>query len=353
MQLPYGFLQTSDDLMTRRIVALFACLLLGCTAAPGPKGSAEATGAVTENPLPSWRAGGARDAIVRFVQATTTEGGDGFVPLPERIAVFDNDGTLWSEQPSYVQLAFILDRVRALAPEHPEWKREEPFRSVLAGDLKGVAASGEKGLMSLMAATHAGVTSEAFSAIVSEWLASARHPVTGQPYTAMVYQPMLELLAYLRANGFQTWIVSGGGVEFMRPWAEGVYGIPPSQVVGSSIRTRYVLQDSVPVIERLPEIEFVDDKAGKPLGIQRFIGRRPIAAFGNSDGDFEMLEWVTSGAGPRLGLIVHHDDAARESAYDRQSHIGRLARALDEAPARGWTVVSMKQDWTRVFADPK
>jgi hypothetical protein len=351
MQLPHGFLNTGCDLMTRRIVAFLACLLLGCTSAPGPKGSAEGAGAGSENPLPSWRVGGARDAIVRFVQATTTEDGAGFVPVSERIAVFDNDGTLWSEQPTYVQLAFILDRVKALAPEHPEWKGKEPFRSVLAGDLERVAASGEAGLLSLMAATHAGMTSEAFSAIVSEWLANARHPGTGRPYTAMVYQPMLELLAYLRANGFQTWIVSGGGVEFVRPWAEQVYGIPPSQLVGSSIRLRYVLQDSVPVVERLPEVEFIDDKSGKPVGIQRFIGRRPIAAFGNSDGDFEMLEWVTSGTGPRFGLIVHHDDAARERAYDRESHVGRLARALDEAPARGWTVVSMKQDWTRVFAD--
>ena len=267
----------------------------------------------------------------------------------ERIAVFDNDGTLWSEQPAYVQLAFILDRVKALAPRHPEWQKEEPFRSVLAGDLQGVAASGEKGLLALMAATHAGMTSEAFSETVAQWIATARHPVTGQPYTAMVYQPMLELLAYLRANGFQTWIVSGGGIEFMRPWVEEAYGIPPAQVVGSSIRTRYVLRDGVPTIERLPEVEFVDDKEGKPVGIQRAIGRRPIAAFGNSDGDFEMLEWVTSGPGPRFGLIVHHDDGQREPAYDRDSHIGRLARALDEAPARGWTVVSVKRDWTTVF----
>jgi phosphoserine phosphatase len=263
--------------------------------------------------------------------------------------VFDNDGTLWSEQPMYVQLAFILDRVRTLAPAHPEWRTREPFRSVLAGDVKGVAASGEKGLMALMAATHAGMTTDEFGQIAAAWMDSATHPRSGKRYTEMTYRPMLELLAYLRANGFQTWIVSGGGVEFMRPWAEATYGIPPAQVIGSSIRTRYEVRDGVPTIVRLPELDFLDDQAGKPVAIQRVIGRRPVAAFGNSDGDFEMLEWVTAGPGPRLGVLVHHDDGEREPASDRPSAVGRLARGLDEAPARRWTVVSVKQDWLQVF----
>jgi phosphoserine phosphatase len=326
------------------VLALVAFAMVVACAGTTPKPPTEPA-----DPLPSWRDGSAKTAIRGFVDGVTAEGTTAFVPPAERIAVFDNDGTLWSEQPGYVQLAFIEDRTKALAPSHPEWGRQEPFRSVLAGDLHGVAASGERGVAELIAATHAGMTSEAFADIVTQWLATARHPRTGRPYTEMVYQPMLELLAYLRANGFQTWIVSGGGIEFMRPWTERVYGVPPSQVVGSSIRTKYELVNGAPSIARLPEIEFVDDKAGKPVGIQRAIGRRPILAVGNSDGDFEMLEWVTSGPGPRLGLLVHHDDGAREVAYDRESHVGRLARGLDEAPARGWMVVSVARDWARLF----
>jgi phosphoglycolate phosphatase-like HAD superfamily hydrolase len=283
------------------------------------------------------------------VERVVEPGGPGFVAPAERIAVFDNDGTLWSEQPTYVQIAFALDRVKALAPEHPEWKGKEPFRSALAGDLAGVAKSGEKGLVELLMATHAGNTSEEFAGIVEAWLDDARHPKYGRPYTECVYAPMLELLRYLEANDFEVWIVSGGGVEFLRPWTQRVYGIPPQRVVGSSVQTKYELRDGRPVIVRLPAVEFVDDEAGKPVGIHKFIGRRPIAAFGNSDGDFEMLEWVTSGPGARLGVLVHHDDAAREAAYDRSSRIGRLARGLDEAPKRGWTVISMKRDWRRVF----
>ena len=300
-------------------------------------------------PLPSWNDGPARQAIVGFVERVTKEGGPDFVPPPERIAVFDNDGTLWSEQPMYVQLAFALDRVKALAPQHPEWKAKEPFAAVLRGDLASVAASGEHGLVELVMATHAGNTSDEFAKIVEDWLGTARHPKLGRPYTECVYQPMLELLAYLRANGFKTFIVSGGGIEFMRPWAERVYGVPPEQVIGSSIQTRYELRGGKPAIVRLPAVDFVDDKAGKPVGIHKFIGRRPILAFGNSDGDFEMLEWTTTGPGPRLGLLVHHDDAEREVAYDRKSVVGRLDRGLDEAPARGWMLVSMKRDWKRVF----
>jgi hypothetical protein len=252
----------------------------------------------------------------------------------------------------YVQLAFALDRVKALASAHPEWKDREPFRSVLAGDLKAALAGGEKAIAEIVMATHASTTTEEFAAIVKDWLATARHPVTGRPYTGMVYQPMLELLGYLRANGFKTFIVSGGGIEFMRPWTEQVYGIPPEQVVGSSVRTKYELRDGRPVLVRLPELDFIDDKAGKPVGIQQHIGRRPILAFGNSDGDFEMLEWTTAGDGPRLGVIVHHDDAAREYAYDRKSHIGRLVRGLDEAGRRGWVLVSMKDDWRSMYPAP-
>jgi len=300
--------------------------------------------------LPSWNDGPTKAALVSFVSRTTDPRSRDFLPPAERIAVFDNDGTLWAEQPMYVQMAFALDRVKVLAPQHPEWQDKEPFASLLKGDVKGALAGGEHAIAEIVMATHAGITTDEFEAVVRDWITTAKHPKTGRLYTEMVYQPMLELLAYLRANGFKTFIVSGGGVEFMRPWTERVYGIPPEQVVGSSIRTKYEMRDGEPVIARLPEIDFIDDKAGKPVGIHKFVGRRPIAAFGNSDGDFEMLEWTTSGPGRRLGLIVHHDDEAREFAYDRASAIGRLDRALDEAGRRGWLVVSMKNDWRNVYA---
>jgi hypothetical protein len=303
--------------------------------------------------LPSWNEGQAKAAIVDFVGRVTTEGGADFVPAAERIATFDNDGTLWSEQPLYFQFVFALDRVKALAPQHPEWQTEEPFRSVLANDVKGVLAGGEAGLVKLLAATHAGMTTEEFSAIVTDWLATARHPKLKRPYTELVYQPMLELLAYLRANGFKTYIVSGGGMEFMRTFSERVYGVPPEQVIGSSGKLKFEMRDGGPVLMRLPVIDFVDDKQGKPVGIQKFIGRRPIAAFGNSDGDLQMLQWTTAGDGPRFGLIVHHTDADREWAYDRKSQIGKLDKALDEAKARGWTVVSMKDDWKTIYPPTK
>jgi phosphoserine phosphatase len=305
--------------------------------------------AASDLPLSSWNDTAPRKAIVAFVERVTTPGAPDFVPEPERIAVFDNDGTLWAEQPVYFQALFIIDRVRTLAPQHPEWSTEEPFASALKGDMRGLAASGEAGLVKLMAATHAGMTSEQFSAIVADWIGKARHPTTGKLYTEMTYRPMRELLDYLRANGFKTFIVSGGGIEFMRPWAERVYGIPPEQVVGSSIRTKFELKDGQPVIERLPEINFVDDKAGKPVGILQHIGRRPIAAFGNSDGDLEMLQWTCIAPGARFCLFVHHTDAEREWAYDRASHVGKLDRGLDEAASKGWTVVDMKQDWKRIF----
>ena len=301
------------------------------------------------DPLPSWNKGRSRSDVLDFVACATDADCPNFIPPAERIAVFDNDGTLWCEQPFYTQLAFVFDRIHALAGEHPEWKTEEPFAAVLKNDLKTAIASGEKALLQLLAATHAGMTTEDFEKTVSEWFTTAKHPKFKRPYTELVYQPMLELLGFLRSKGFKTYIVSGGGIEFMRPVSEKVYGIPPEQVVGSSGTLKYELKDGQPVLMRLAEIDFIDDKAGKPIGIQRFIGRRPVLAFGNSDGDYEMLRWTTAGKGPRLGLIVHHTDAEREFAYDRESIVGRLARALDEAPERGWTVVDMKQDWNTIF----
>jgi phosphoserine phosphatase len=301
------------------------------------------------DPLPSWNDTSPKKAVIAFVERVTKEGSPDFVPRPERIATFDNDGTLWAEQPLYFQLAFALDRVKALAPDHPEWREREPFASLLRGDVKGALAGGERAMLEIVTATHAGMTTEEFAKTVGDWIATAKHPKTGKHYTEMVYQPMLELLAYLRANGFKTFIVSGGGIEFMRPWAEQVYGVPPEQVIGSSIRTKYEVRDGRTVLVRLPEINFIDDKAGKPVGINQHIGRRPTMVFGNSDGDFEMLEWTTSGPGPRFGLIVHHTDAEREWAYDRNSHIGKLDKALDAAEQRGWIMVDMKRDWRRIY----
>ena len=301
------------------------------------------------DPLPSWNATEPKQVIVQFVEKVTTLGSPQFVPEPERIATFDNDGTLWVEKPAYVQLFFVIDRVKAGVAAHPEWLTNEPFASLLKGDMKSVAASGEKGIAELVAATHSGMTTEEFEEAVHTWLASAKHPKTGKPFTSMVYQPMLELLSYLRANGFKTFVVSAGGIEFMRPWAEKVYGIPPERVIGSSGGLKYELRDGKPVIVKLPELVLNADKASKPVAIQRHIGRRPIAAFGNSDGDLEMLEWTSSGAGARLCMYVHHTDAAREWAYDRQSHIGKLDKGLDAAKAKGWAVVSMKDDWKAIF----
>jgi len=304
------------------------------------------------DPLPSWNDTASRRAIVEFVGKVTQEGSPDYVPVPERIATFDNDGTLWAEQPMYFQAFFIVDRVKALAPQHPEWTTQEPFASVLKGDMKTALAGGEKALLEMVMATHAGMSTAEFEQIVKDWIATAQHPKTGRPFTEMIYQPMRELLAYLRANGFKTYIVSGGGIEFMRPWTEKVYGVPPEQVIGSSIKTKYEIRDGKPALVRLPEINFIDDKEGKPIAINQHIGRRPIAAFGNSDGDLQMLQWTTAGAGPRFALIVHHTDAEREWAYDRKSHIGQLDKALDEAQARGWMVVDMKRDWKTVFAAP-
>jgi len=317
--------------------------------------SSFATGARAADPLPSWNDGKARQSIVAFVEKVSTPGSPDFLPVPERIAVFDNDGTLWSEQPVPVQLYFALDRVKALAPRHPEWKDKEPFASLLRGDVKTALAGGEHAILELMMSTHTGMTSVEFEQIVTEWIATAKHPATGRLYTDMVYQPMLEVLSYLRANGFKTFIVSGGGIEFMRPWAERVYGIPPEQVVGSSVKVKFEVRDGKPVLLRLPELNFNDDKAGKPVGIHEHIGRRPIAAFGNSVGDQQMLEYTQGGGGARFELLVLHDDAAREFAYGPARglpdvKLGYFTPALDEhARKNGWTVVSMKDDWKAVY----
>lgn len=313
--------------------------------------------ATAHDPLPSWNDGPSKQAIVAFVAKVTKEDSPGFVPPAQRIAVFDNDGTLWAEQPMYFQLAFALDRVKALAPSHPEWKEQEPFKSILAGDVTAALAGGEKAIVELIAATHFGMTTDEFEKIVKDWVATAKHPKTGRRYTEMVYQPMLETLAYLRANGFKTFIVSGGGVEFMRPWVERVYGIPPEQVVGSRGKLKFEMRDGKPVLVKEPQIDLVDDKAGKPVGIQQVIGRRPLVAFGNSDGDQQMLEWTTMDRGdgdkfPRLGVIIRHTDGEREWAYDRESHIGKLDKALDEAASRGWVVVDMKAEWKAIFPAP-
>jgi phosphoglycolate phosphatase-like HAD superfamily hydrolase len=301
------------------------------------------------DPLPSWNEGPAKKAILEFVAKVTKESGPDFVPKSERIATFDNDGTLWAEKPLYFQLAFALDRVKVLVEKHPEWKEKEPYKSILAGETKSLVAAGEKAFVELIATTHSGMTTEEFEDIVKDWLKTAREPRFKRPYTDLVYQPQLELLIYLRANGFKTFIVSGGGIDFMRPWVPRVYGIPPEQVVGSSNKLKYELRDGKPVLLRLPEIDFIDDKSGKPIGIHKFIGRRPILAFGNSDGDFEMVQYTTAGKGPRLGLIVHHTDAEREWAYDRDSPVGRLDKALDAAPKNGWIVVDMKKEWKVIF----
>jgi hypothetical protein len=309
-----------------------------------------ATVAQAADPLPSWNDTAPKKAIIALVEKLNQPGLPDFVPVAERIATFDNDGTLWAEQPMYFQFLFALDRVKTLAPQHPEWKNQEPFASLLKGDLKTALAGGEKAMMEIVMATHTGMTTTEFEQVVKDWLATAKHPKTQRPYTEMVYQPMVELLAYLRANGFKTFIVSGGGIEFMRPWTEKVYGIPPEQVIGSSIKTKFELRDGKPVLVRLPELNFIDDKAGKPVGINEHIGRRPVAAFGSSDGDRQMLEWTQAGDGARLMALVHHDDAIREFAYGPESKIGTFSDALlAEATKNDWTVISMKNDWKRIF----
>jgi hypothetical protein len=336
-------------LSRRQIFSVLAALPLVSGSLLHP-GAALGQAATSANLLPSWNDGATKQSILDFVAAVTREGSPDFVPPAERIATFDNDGTLWVEHPTYTQLAFALDRVNALAPQHPEWKDTQPFKAALEGDMKTLAETGEHGLMALLMATHSGMTTNEFQKIVVDWIATARDPRFKRPYTELAYLPMIELLGFLRASGFKTFIVSGGGIEFMRPWTERVYGVPPEQVVGSSIKTKFQMRDGRPEMFRLGEINFIDDNVGKPVGINEYIGRRPIAAFGNSDGDLEMLQWTTMTGGRRLGLIVHHTDAEREYAYDRDTSFGRLDKALDAAAINKWTVVDMKNDWKRIFA---
>jgi len=330
--------------LSRFALALAACLVLA--------GQAIAAA----DPLQSWNDGATKRAIVDFVNTVTDTSSDDYVNPEDRIATFDNDGTLWVEHPMYTQLVFAMDRVKQLAPQHPEWKTTQPFRAVLDGDMKALAASGEKGLLQLIMASHAGMTTDEFENIVKDWFAAARDPRFKRPYTELAYLPMVELLEYLRANGFKTYIVSGGGIEFMRPMTQAVYGIPPEQVVGSSIKTQFEIKNGKPVLMRLPEVNFIDDKAGKPVGINMYIGKRPIAAFGNSNGDVQMLEWTGAGDGARLMGIVYHDDAKREYAYGPagglpDSPFGTFSQAtMDEAKQNGWHVISMKNDWSHVFA---
>jgi phosphoglycolate phosphatase-like HAD superfamily hydrolase len=305
---------------------------------------------VTSDPLSSWNEGKSKQAIIDFVTKTTTEGSPDFVPLEDRIACFDNDGTLWGEQPMYFQMAFAIDQVKLLAPQHPEWKTTQPFKAILEGDMKTALSGGEKALLQIMMASHTGMSTDAYEKSVSDWIAIAKHPVTKKNYNEMIYQPMVELLDYLRANGYKTFIVSGGGIDFMRVWAEKAYGIPPYQVVGSSLKSKYeVGADGKSFLTKLPELNFNDDKEGKPVGIHQHIGKRPVFTGGNSDGDYQMLHYTTSGSGPRFGLLVHHTDAAREVAYDRASHIGKLEKGLDDAAKNNWLLVDMKNDWKIIY----
>jgi hypothetical protein len=321
-----------------RVIVTVVCVLLAVSAARAG------------NPLPSWNEGAAKAAIVDFVTAVTDEAGADFVPEAERIATFDNDGTLWVEQPMYTQLTFAFDRVHAMAADYPEWEDSPALKAVIDGDMQAFAATGMKGLQEILMVTHAGMSTKVFAAIVSEWIATAEHPTLKRKYTELTYQPMKELIAYLQDNGFKTYIVSGGGVEFMRPWTEEVYGIPPEQVIGSSILTMFEIEDGKPMLMRESKLFFIDDEGGKPVGINMFIGRRPIAAFGNSDHDIPMLQWTLAGDGPRLAMLVHHTDGEREFAYDRDSKFGTLAEGIDDAKAGGWSLIDMKDDWNRVFA---
>ena len=318
------------------IFALIACLIFSSIV-------------FAADPLPSWNDGTAKEAILEFVNAVTDKSRNGYVPPAERIATFDNDGTLWVEYPMYTQFLFAFERVKELAPQHPEWKTRQPFKALLEGDIKTVGASGMKGVMEIILATHSGMTATEFAQEAGTWLKTTQHPKFKRPYVKCIYQPQVELLEYLRANGFKTFIVSGGGIAFMRPISEEAYGIPPEQVVGSSVVTEFQVKDGKPELVRMPKINFINDKAGKPVGIYQHIGRRPILAFGNSDSDIQMIEYTMAGDGRRLGLFVHHTDAAREFAYDRKSHVGTLDKALDQANANGWIIVDMKKDWKRVF----
>lgn len=326
------------------LLVLFSCKEKGIT-------QEEITTSIDEiiDPLPSWNDGDTKQTIINYVNTVTAEGSENFIPVSERIATFDNDGNLWSEQPAYFQLFFAIDRIKALAPEHPEWKTTQPYQSVLEDDMKTLMSFGEHGLIEIVMASHAGNTVSEFDQIVKDWLATAKHPRFHRPFTDLVYQPMLELINYLKSNNFKTFIVSGGGIEFMRPWVEGIYGIPKDQVIGSSIKTKYDYNNGNPVIRRLPELNFIDDKEGKPEGINQYIGRKPVFASGNSDGDLQMMRWADSNTLPSFKLYVHHTDSVREWAYDRDSSIGRLDKGLDEAFEKGWTVIDMAKDWSVVY----
>jgi hypothetical protein len=332
-------------------LALLALLAFSCSTPPEEKPEVSKSNAALSDPLPSWQDGATKQSIVDFVTRTTTEGSGDFIPAGDRIACFDNDGTLWSEQPVYFQLAFAIDRIKAMAVDHPEWKTKQPYKALLEGDLKAVMAGGEHALLEIVMASHSGMTADAFRQEVKDWMSTATHPKTGKPYTGMIYQPMLELLNYLRANGYKTFIVSGGGIDFMRAWTESTYGIPAEQVVGSFGKVKYEVVDGKGVLTKLPELAFIDDKAGKPVGIYQFIGRRPVFAAGNSDGDYAMLQYTTTGTGPRFGLLVHHTDSVREVAYDSLSAIGNLKKGLVDAPAYHWVIADMKNDWKQVFPE--
>jgi phosphoglycolate phosphatase-like HAD superfamily hydrolase len=336
--------------LSLRITFLFSLVLLLTSSGCQDQTHVQPAQQTHQDPLPSWNDTAPKKAIIAFVERVTKEGTPDFVPVADRIATFDNDGTLWVEAPMYTQILFSFDRVKQLAPQHPEWKTKQPFKGILEGDMKAVAATGEKGLYQVVVATSTGMTNQQFEATVSEWITQAHDRRFNHTYTELIYQPMVELLAYLRANNFKTFIVSGGEVGFMRPWTDKAYGIPPDQVVGTTMKTQFETQNGGPVIMRLPQISFIDDGPGKPVGIDTFIGQHPIAAFGNSDGDQQMLEWTAAGPGPHFMLLVHHTDAEREYAYDRTSAVGKLDKALDEANAKGWTVVSMKDDWKKIFA---
>jgi len=336
------------------ILLLLTAITVYTISCNSPQPKIETTSEVfAYDPLPSWNDDSSKKAIVDFVTKTTTEGTADFIPVADRIACFDNDGTLWSEQPMYFQLAFAIDRVKTLSAQHPEWKTTQPFQALLEGDLKTALSGGDKALMQIVGATHSGMTTDEFEKSVKDWIATATHPITKKHYTEMIFQPMVELLNYLRAKGYKTFIVSGGGVDFMRPWVEETYGISPDQVVGSSGKIKYDVVDGKPVLIKLPELNFIDDKEGKPVGIHQYVGKRPVFTVGNSDGDYAMLQYTSSGTGSRFGMIVHHTDSVREWAYDRQSHIGKLEKGLDDATTYNWLIVDMKSDWKRIYPDDK
>lgn len=340
--------------MKQLSLVIFALLLYSCTSSTNTSAGANSAMAETKtiamgDPLPSWNDGYVKKGLIDYITAATKDGGSGFIPSADRIAVFDNDGTLWSEQPLYFQFMFVLDKIKQMAPQHPEWKIKEPLKSVLAGNLKGALASDEKGLLEMVALTSTGMNSDQYDKSVKEWTDTARHPITKKKYTEMIFQPMLELMQYLRTNGFQTFIVSGGEISFMRAWAEKIYGISPQQVVGTVMKSKYLVKNDTPFIIRMPALSLMDDGPGKPIGIYEHIGKKPVFAAGNSDGDYQMLQWTSTNTQPHMEIIVHHTDSTREYAYDSTSHIGTLKKGIDDAPRYGWVLVDMKRDWNKIY----